>query len=214
MIIILLVFLLLNTSVFAQQPPTTTTQVTNILTNITSIPAPPFVQSLPDYETVSSIITSSNSLKDIHDEFEKAEEYKGTNIQPIPDILQGVWWRFHTQKTTLYGIPAVSEEVLCLGYTSAIWVQDIRTTSTVHSKSQRRLQVAYFDLFDNMFVVFFYRGQDPYSQEVRDKQGFFVRVLPDGSYMQMSTSPNFEQEKSMFWRTFPGDYSDISLGQQ
>ena len=28
-------------------------------------------------------------------------------------------------------------------------------------------------------------------------------MLSDQSYMQMSTSPNFEPEKSMYWRRFP-----------
>ncbi|MGL5956413.1 MAG: hypothetical protein ACRC0X_07430 [Brevinema sp.] len=191
--ILLIVFVM--GSLFAQE-----SSVFETLTNSTGIPNPPRIMELPDLEVVSSIITPSNTLEDIRNRF---EPYEGTNVQQIPLVVRGVWWRFYTQTTSLFNIPAVSEEILSLDTQEALWLQDVKTIQTVQSSSQRRLQVAYFDLFNHMFFVFYYRDQDPSSQKIRDKQGFFVRVLSDGSYMQMSTSPNFEPENSMYWRKFP-----------
>ncbi len=207
---IVLFILLLQTSIFAQSPNTFSG-----LTNTTGIPVPPTIEMLPDLEVVSSIITSSNALEEIYEQFEYAdeEEYYGADILPIPDLVQGVWWRFYTQTTSLFNIPAVSEEILCIKPTGAFWLQDVKTSSTVHSKSQRRLQVAYYNLFDNMFIVFFYRDQNPNDQAVRDKQGYFIRVLSDKSYMQMSTSPNFEPEKSMYWRYYPRVQKNVEISQ-
>ncbi|MGL4677074.1 MAG: hypothetical protein ACRCWI_05350 [Brevinema sp.] len=170
------------------------------LTNSIGIPNPPRIVELPNLEVVSSIITPSNTLENIRNQF---EPYEGTNAQQIPTVVRGVWWRFYTQTTSLFNIPAISEEILSLEVNDALWLQDIKTSKTVQSSSQRRLQVSYFDLFNHMFFVFYYRDQDPSAQKIRDKQGFFVRVLSDGSYMQMSTSPNFEPENSMYWRKFP-----------
>lgn len=174
------------------------------LTNSSVIPAPPDINTLPELEVVSSILNSTNTLEDIQSQFgPDVESYKGNVAQTVPPIAQGVWWRFYTQTTRLFNIAAVSEEILSLAASQALWLQDVKTVKTVQSSSQRRLNVAYFNLFNNIFVVFFYKDQDPMSQEIRDKQGFFLRILSDGSYMQMSTTPNFDPEQSMYWRKFP-----------
>ena len=174
------------------------------LTNSTGIPNPPMMTILPPLEIVSSILTPSNTIEDINDQFIDDETYVGSQALRVPSNIHGVWWRFYTQSTSLFNITALSEEILSFDSDgTALWLQDVKTTSTVHSRSQRKLQVSYFDLFNNMFFVFHYRNQDPTSQKIRDKQGFFVRILSDQSYMQMSTSPNFEPEKSMYWRRFP-----------
>lgn len=201
-------FILLVTVLFFQNILVAqTTENPSLFTTITNssvIPAPPSINTLPNLEVVSSIVNDSNTLEDIQAQFgPDVESYQGNLAQPVPAIAQGVWWRFYTQTTRLFNIPAVSEEILSLNSRQALWLQDVKTSKTVHSSSQRRLNVAYFDLFNHIFVVFFYKDQDPMSQAIRDKQGFFVRVLSDGSYMQMSTSPNFEPDQSMYWRRFP-----------
>ena len=179
--------------------------VFSTLTNSISIPTPPTLTTLPSLEIVSSILTPSNTLEDIEKQFEDDENlYTGDTALFVPPHIQGVWWRVYTQTTSLFNIPAISEEILSFDNKGiGLWLQDVKTTSTVHSTSQRKFQVTYFDFFDTMFFVFHYKDQDPMSQKVRDKQGFFIRIISDQSYMQMSTSPNFEPEKSMYWRRFP-----------
>ena len=199
-IMILAVSLLMHSYSFG----VTNDTIFSTLTNSTGIPNPPMMATLPALEIVSSILNSSNTIDDINDQFVDDEDYAGIEALYVPENIQGVWWRFYTQSTSLFNITALSEEILSFDNDgTALWLQDVKTTKTVHSRSQRKLQVSYFDLFNNMFFVFHYRNQDPTSQKVRDKQGFFVRILSDRSYMQMSTSPNFEPEKSMYWRRFP-----------
>ena len=182
----------------------TNVTVFSTLTNSTGIPTPPTMALLPSLEIVSSILNPSNTIEDINEQFIDDEEYTGSEALYVPESMQGVWWRFYTQSTSLFNIIALSEEILSFDNDgTALWLQDVKTTSTVHSRSQRKLQVSYFDLFNHMFFVFHYRNQDPTSQKIRDKQGFFIRILSDQSYMQMSTSPNFEPERSMYWRRFP-----------
>lgn len=184
------------------------------LTNSTGIPNPPSVLVLPSLEDISAIITPSNTLEDINDKFEDMAPYTGRDSISIPENAKGVWWRFYTQTTSLFNILAVSEEILSIDNEGiALWLQNIKTPNTVNSSSQRKLVISYFDLFNHMFFVFHYRDQDPTSQKIRDKQGFFVRILADSSYMQMSTSPNFEPEKSMYWRRFP-EYNKEILNDQ
>jgi len=199
-IMILAVSLLIHSYFFG----ITNVTVFSTLTNSTGIPNPPTMVDLPALEIVSSILNPSNTIDDINNQFVEDEDYIGIEALYVPENIRGVWWRFYTQSTSLFNITALSEEILSFDNDgSVLWLQDVKTTSTVHSRSQRKLQVSYFDLFNNMFFVFHYRNQDPTSQKVRDKQGFFIRMLSDQSYMQMSTSPNFEPERSMYWRRFP-----------
>lgn len=174
------------------------------LTNTTGIPSPPALNILPTLEVVSSIISSSNTLEDIKNQFPEAPIYEGDSaFYPPPNAL-GVWIRFYTQTTSLFNILAVSEEIIYVETNgNTFWLQNVKTKDTMNSSSHRKLQLTYYNLFDHMFFVFHYADQDPANQDVRDKQGFFVRILTDRRYMQMSTSPNFEPEKSMYWRQLP-----------
>ena len=176
----------------------------SVLTNSVGIPAPPSAQSLPVLEVISSIITPSNTIEDIKKEFPATPPYTGSTPLYPPDDSLGAWWRFYTQSSGIFNIPAVGEEILYIDKdSSAYWLQNIKTEETLKSSSKRKLYITYFDLFDNTLLVFHYTNQNPQDQEIRDKQGFFIRVSPSKEYMQMSTSPNFELEKSIYWRRFP-----------
>jgi len=181
------------------------TAFTSITNTQLSIAPPPTIGELPPLEMVSSILNENTSIDDIKKKFTSNNTaYKGDiTFYPTSDAL-GIWWRFYTQTTSLFNIPAVSEEILVIEEDgTALWLQDVKTTSTVQSQSHRSLQVSAFDLFGHLFYVFHYANQDPKTQSIRNKQGFFVRILSDKGYMQMSKSPNFEPEKSIYWRRFP-----------
>ncbi len=55
--------------------------------NLTGIPAPPSINNMPSLDTLSSIITPSNTLEDIKNQFEDQEPYDGTNKNPLPNEL-------------------------------------------------------------------------------------------------------------------------------
>ncbi|MGL4366889.1 MAG: hypothetical protein ACRCTQ_01200 [Brevinemataceae bacterium] len=182
---------------------------TNILTDTNSfdqsLPEVPQITVLPDLDIVSSIITPEISIENIKERFLfQNSPYQGSQWSTPTDAAIGVWWRFYSQTTSLFNIPAVTEEILSIESNGkSVWIQDVKTPQTLQSQSQRLLNIAEFNLFGYQFFVFYYQNQDPTSQEVRERQGFFVRILEKQGYMQMSKSTDFEPSQSIYWRRFP-----------
>lgn len=169
------------------------------------VPEPPSLKALPSLEVLSSILNATNTLSDIKSKFEDSIlPYSGTNVVELDDRYFGIWWRFYSQNSKLFDIPAVSEEMLIIETNGkAIWLQNIKTSRTLQSQSQRLLRITKYNLFGHNFIVFHYADQDPKSQKIRDKQGYFIRILPDQDYLQISKSPNFEPDQSIYWKRFP-----------
>ncbi|MGL4560901.1 MAG: hypothetical protein ACRCV0_01260 [Brevinema sp.] len=177
------------------------------VSNTTTAPVidPPSLSELPSLGTISSILNATNTLEDIKSKFEKSLiPYEGTNGFTPKVEYQGMWWRFYTENSKLFNIPAVSEEILIIESNGqSIWLQNIKTSETLESQMQRLLRITQYNLFGHNFFVFHYADQDPLSQSVRDKQGFFIRTLPDQEYLQMSKTPSFEPQQSIYWKKFP-----------
>lgn len=159
----------------------------------------------------------------------------------LPKAAEGLWWRFYSQNTSIFNIPAAAEEMLVIAPSTgeAVWMQTIQTSGTVQSKSQRRLQIAMY-LFNtgprnsSTPLWFFYYPSSVYSenpnpdmaeaesytkrvqnfpitnlQTVNNTPAYFVRILPDQGFMQMSKNPNFPADQTMFWRRYPREIPNI-----
>lgn len=166
---------------------------------------PPSPEKLPGIDSLSSIIKPGTSLQDIMNNFASKDETYIGNVQFLPPTTAvGIWWRFYAQNTSVFNIPSVNEEMIIINTNAdVIWLQDVKTASSVRSKSQRLLKLAYFNLMNHMFFVFYYDGQDPYNQTVREKQGFFVRIISEQGFMEMSKNPTFPRDQSIYWRYQP-----------
>lgn len=166
---------------------------------------PPSPETLPNIDSMSSIIAPGMSLQDIMNNFASKDETYIGNVQFLPPATAvGIWWRFYAQNTSVFNIPSVNEEMIIINTNAdVVWLQDVKTTSSVRSKSQRLLKLAYFNLMNHMFFVFYYEGQDPYNQTVREKQGFFVRIISEQGFMEMSKNPTFPRDQSIYWRYQP-----------
>lgn len=166
---------------------------------------PPSPETLPNIDSMSSIIAPGMSLQDIMNNFASKDETYIGNVQFLPPATAvGIWWRFYAQNTSVFNIPSVNEEMIIINTNAdVVWLQDVKTTSSVRSKSQRLLKLAYFNLMNHMFFVFYYEGQDPYNQTVREKQGFFVRIISEQGFMEMSKNPTFPRGQSIYWRYQP-----------
>lgn len=167
--------------------------------------APPTPETLPNIDSMSSIIAPGTSLQDIMNNFAPKDETYIGNVQFLPPATAvGIWWRFYAQNTSVFNIPSVNEEMIIISSNAdVIWLQDVKTSSSVRSKSQRLLKLAYFNLMNHMFFVFYYDGQDPYNQKVREEQGFFVRIISEQGFMEMSKNPTFPRDQSIYWRYQP-----------
>lgn len=166
---------------------------------------PPSPETLPHIDSMSSIIAPGTSLQDIMNNFAPKDETYIGNVQFLPPATAvGIWWRFYSQNTSVFNIPSVNEEMIIISTNAdVIWLQDVKTSSSVRSKSQRLLKLAYFNLMNHMFFVFYYDGQDPYNQKVREEQGFFVRIISEQGFMEMSKNPTFPRDESIYWRYQP-----------
>ncbi|MGL4388004.1 MAG: hypothetical protein ACRCTJ_01250 [Brevinema sp.] len=202
---LLLIFFAVST--YAQSLDNLVPSLFSTVSNTTEAPLeePPSLQDLPSLETISSILNATNTLEDIKSKFEKPLiPYENTNGNIPSEKYIGVWWRFYTENSKLFDIPSVSEEVLVIETNGrSFWLQNIKTKETLESRMQRLLIITQYNLFGHDFFVFHYADQDPRSQEIRNKQGFFMRSILDQGYLQMSKSPNFESDRSIYWKKFP-----------
>ncbi|MGL4394190.1 MAG: hypothetical protein ACRCS8_03095 [Brevinema sp.] len=177
------------------------------MSNTTTAPIaePPSLRELPSLDVISSIINATNTLDDIRSQFDTSLiPYEGAQEFAPSDEYIGVWSRFSTENTKLFDIPALNEEVLVIEANGRVlWLQNIKTKITLESRTQRMMIATQYNLFGYDFIVFHYADQDPRAQKIRDKQGYFVRYIEAQNYVQMSRSPNFETEKSFFWKHFP-----------
>ncbi|MGL5722101.1 MAG: hypothetical protein ACRCY4_06865 [Brevinema sp.] len=148
--------------------------------------------------------------------------YAGMVERYPPRAAVGVWWRYYAQNTSIFNIPAACEELLVIAENGdAVWLQNIQTSGTVQSKSQRRLSVSVYEGFggtDAPLWVFYYpskenSGANPTGRPgprnvtntdtVFNQPSYFVRIFPDQGFMQMSKNPNFPQDQTMYWRYSP-----------
>ncbi|MGL5255212.1 MAG: hypothetical protein ACRC9L_09505 [Brevinema sp.] len=148
--------------------------------------------------------------------------YSGMIERYPPKAAVGVWWRYYAQNTSIFNIPAASEELLVVAENGdVVWLQNIKTSGTVQSKSQRRLSLSVYEGFGGISAplwVFYYPsktapGADPAARPsprnvtntdtVFNQPSYFVRIFPDQGFMQMSKNPNFPHDQTMYWRHSP-----------
>ena len=148
--------------------------------------------------------------------------YAGMVERYPPKAAVGVWWRYYAQNTSIFNIPAAAEELLVIAENGdVVWLQNIQTSGTVQSKSQRRLSLSVYENFagsDSPLWVFYYPskeavGANPAARpgpmnvtntdSVFNQPSYFVRLFPDQGFMQMSKNPNFPQDQTMYWRYSP-----------
>ena len=148
--------------------------------------------------------------------------YAGMIERYPPKAAVGVWWRYYAQNTSIFNIPAAAEELLVIAENGdAVWLQNIQTSGTVQSKSQRRLSLSVYENFagsDAPLWVFYYPSKEapganpaarpgPFNvtntETVFNQPSYFVRLFPDQGFMQMSKNPNFPQDQTMYWRYSP-----------
>lgn len=178
---------------------------------------PPMTPSLPDSKLLLEIIQSNANVSNVLDlEGFGQNAYKREEFY-VPSAAVGVWWRFYSQNTSIFDIPAVSEEMLVIAENGdVVWLQNIQTTSTIVSKSQRRLKLSIFQLpaaADPLWVFTYSQNSNQQKiktpEDVANQPSFFVRILNQQGFMQMSLSPLFPEGQTTYWRYYPKKIPEI-----